>query len=146
MIKKCEINFILSDLAKLKTKLSDKYDIIYLSNIAQYVHKYESLKNDNDEECMKELERLKKIIISLTKFLNDDGLLVIAYLYDYLEEYLGINNKWAYIHRNEKRSKIFPSNKYSYITFPGVEDLNHRIVHGSRLNKKDAALIYRKKS
>jgi hypothetical protein len=144
IIDNCDVNFILSDIKNLKNKLNNTYDIIYLSNIAQYINKYDDIKQKNDEECMKNLNDYKKLVMSFVKLLNKDGIISIAYLFDYLTKENIKYCEWPYIFREGKRSIVFPSNKYSYIEFPGVDDLQFKSVHGEGRNEKDAILIYKK--
>ena len=69
-----EITFIHSDVTSLRDNLHDKYDFILLSNIN------DSIGNIWENEPLKNYKRL---IHSLSKKLNNYGIIQVGYIYDY---------------------------------------------------------------
>lgn len=119
--------FYQSNVTELFKNLNKKYDIIMLSNIAQYIEK---MFNKNH------LEELKKIILKLETNLNEDGIIIVSYLYDFYERY--DFNKIPIIYNLEKVKQII--GKLDIIEFDGIQTLKFLTSN----NIKDGILIYKK--
>lgn len=115
-----EPHFINCDIISLDRYLKDKYDMIYLSNIMQYVS---NIYNSNEVESLK---KYKTLINKLSLKLKDDGEIYCAYLYKYYYEY--------FCNKNELKN-VFDEDNYCYLSFPGYT-----------LDKEnsDEVLIYKK--
>jgi hypothetical protein len=118
-LTKVDINFINDDL--FQVELKKKYDNIWLSNVG----------------CYLSLEELKILIDKVDKYLNENGTLLISYLYDTTIE-TRYQSDWAPIYNlSETLSKL---EEYHPIleTFIGV--------NGIKLNTNinDSVLIYKK--
>ena len=69
-----KINYIIGNILDIATLKDNKYDIIILSNVLQYIDKFIS-KEDNPYDS------LNKLFLSLKSHLNDDGLIQLLYYY-----------------------------------------------------------------
>lgn len=117
-----EINFTCTTFIDLNKYLDKKYDILLLSNISDYI-----------KDIFKEnyLERYKLFIEDyLSNLLNSNGVIVLAYIYDY--NFNGISR--TDIDNEEIRSKIFNNKNYSIYPFNSALGKD----------KLDAIIVYRK--
>lgn len=119
-IKKTKLDFITGDV--LKIKIDRQFDSIWLSNIGTYISEHS----------------LKKMIDNRSKNLNNNGLLLISYLYKTV-----INNKyqkdWSPIYNLEKTFEILQEYNPKIISFIGVDGVK---FNDSTI--KDSILVYRK--
>lgn len=111
------------DIKDLPDKINKKYDLIYLSNIVKYIDEI----FDNPT-----LFEYKKFILNeLSKILKDNGLIFLAYIYDYLSFDDGI--KWCNLIDNyNERKKVFNKNEFDTRIF------------NSLYNTEDAVIVYKK--
>lgn|SRR5574344_365180 len=123
-IKDCHINFINSN---IKDDITGKYDYIFLSNIAAYI---DAMYEGNV------LEEFKKTIDKLSNNLDDNGAILLAYLYDY-EYFTKYIPSKKYIYDLNKVNKVF-NNKVKLYSFDGINN----IYNNSKT--KDAILVYKK--
>lgn len=121
-IKYLNPKFITENLYTLK--LSKTYDNIFLSNVACY--------------CIS-IEKFKKLIDSLNKYLNIDGKMLMAYLYQ-TDKNTRYDKSWQWIYELDKVLKEFKEYNLQMQSFIGT----HGILWE---NKKDydSVLIYEKK-
>lgn len=122
-----KINFYKSDISVLHERIDKKYDIIMLSNIFQYVDMM--YKNDP-------LDMMNQIVLNLEKLLNDDGIILMCYMYGIDDKY--DEEKVPIIYNLKKIEKMFK--KLQIIKFRGISDLKYSIPR----EDKDGVLIYRK--
>lgn len=127
-----EPRFIETNVTKLSSKLTKKYDYILLSNIAQYLDYI----YDKDE-----LVNFRKLILNLSNNLNPNGKLMISYLYD-TKENTPWNKNYAVIYNLEKVKEVFKEEKLELLNFSAITDLRWQY----QADVKDAALIYTKKN
>lgn len=125
-INELSFSFIQSDIRELPSKLTDKYDFIYLSNIINYA----DILFDNNP-----LEKYKKIVLELSKYLNPNGKIIVGYLYK-LEK-----KDKTFPEYKKYREEIFCEQEFSYYYFPTIHKSNFDILKKER----DACLIYTKK-
>lgn len=121
-------NFYESNLFQLSKTLKNNYDMIMLSNIAQYI-------DDNRAKSIKALKNFKKEILNLENNLNNDGLILLAYLYD-IESHE--DTKYPIIYNLNEVSKTFPEAKTAY--FNGIQSLSNDYVRPIL----DGVLIHKK--
>lgn len=116
------IKFICSSFTEIVKCVDKKYDIILLSNISDYINNI--FKDDY-------LEKYKFFIENeLSKLLNNNGIIVLGYIYNY-----NLKNKGRSEIDNERmRNKIFNSKNYQIYTFASAISRS----------KRDAVIIYRK--
>ena len=123
-INQVSIKFIESDVVELDKRITNmKYDLIMLSNISDYIG---NLYNGN------ELESYRKLVLDLSKNLNENGTIVFAYIYSTLKSYV---NKYKLFYNKEDRERVFEKEKFNihyFETFNG-------------LDKEDAIMTYTKK-
>lgn len=124
--------FFETNIIKLSSKLTKKYDYILLSNIAQYLDYI----YDKDE-----LIKFRKLILNLSNDLNPDGKLMLSYLYDTKED-TPWNKDYAAIYNLKKVREVFSEENLELINFPAITDLKWQY----QADVKDAALIYTKKN
>lgn len=124
--------FFETNIIKLSSKLTKKYDYILLSNIAQYLDYI----YDKDE-----LIKFRKLILNLSNDLNPDGKLMLSYLYDTKED-TPWNENYAAIYNLKKVREVFSEENLELINFPAITDLKWQY----QADVKDAALIYTKKN
>lgn len=101
ILKEKEINFIESDITNLNKILDSKYDMILLSNISSSIEKIfpnEPLKN------------FKRIIHSLSKYVNKNGAIQIGYIYDYYR-----SRQDEIFSQHSKRKEVFDSSEFQTI-------------------------------
>ena len=124
---KINFNFINMDIRIITEQLIENYDFITLSNLIIYTnYMYES----------NQLEEFKKLIETLSQRLNDNGNIVVGYLYDLENE-----EDYRDIYKSKIRDLIFAPPEYHYHYFTKMRDL-----HCDRTtNNHDAILIYTKK-
>ncbi len=114
--------FIQADIYNLK--LNQKYDNVWLSNIATREISY---------------HLIKKLTDTGMKLLNSDSLLMISYLYETKENTI-YNNDWAPIYNLEKvRGELLKDYKTDIISFVGVDGIKFQSD-----NMKDSILVYKK--
>ena len=105
-----------------KTKLNDKYDNIFLSNIGTYY----------------EVKEYKVLIDRLNSYLNYNGKLLICYLYDTILS-TKYSNDWASIYDIKKTLSIFKEYYPKLLLFNGVKSIKYNTD-----NYKDSVLVYKK--
>ena len=120
-------NFYQSNIVRLDKKLNKQYDIIMLSNIAQYI---EGIFNKNH------LENLKEVILKLEDKLKDNGIIIVSYLYDIYGRY-DYNNTPLIYDLRRVRNVI---SGLEIIDFEGIQNLKFE----ASKNIKDGILIYKK--
>lgn len=125
-LNELSFSFIQSDIRELSSKLTDKYDFIYLSNIINYT---DVLFGNNS------LEKYKKIVLDLSKHLNPNGKIIVGYLYK-LEK-----KDKTFPEYRKYREEVFGEQEFSYYYFPTIHKSNFDILK----NEHDACLIYTKK-
>jgi hypothetical protein len=107
-LKDIKIKFVRESLVNIdKTLIGNKYDLILLSNLSDYI---KSLFSGNYLEKYKEF-----IEHNLNKLLNKGGHTVLAYIYDYLNK-----NYRTQIDNYEYQNKVFDKLKYKTLTFKSV--------------------------
>ena len=94
ILNNANVNFIESNITTLDAKLNDKYDYILLSNISDYIHK---LYNEYP------LEYFYQLIMTLSNYLNPDGVIQVGYCYGFLNNKSNI----SLFHNDEEREKVF---------------------------------------
>ena len=119
--------FYQSNIVRLDKKLNKKYDVIMLSNIAQYI---EGIFEKNH------LENLKQILLKLEEKLKDNGIIIVSYLYDIYGRY--DYNNTPLIYNLEKVRDVIKN--LEIIDFEGIQNLKF----GAFKNIKDGILIYKK--
>lgn len=124
---KLKPNFYQSNIVKLDKKLNKQYDIIMLSNIAQYI---ERIFDKNH------LENLKEVILKLEDKLKDNGIIIVSYLYDIYGRY-DYNNTPLIYDLRRVRNVI---KGLEIIDFEGIQNLKFQ----ASKNIKDGILIYKK--
>lgn len=117
------INFYNIECLDLPNILKNKYDYIFLSNIADYFY--------NSFNYYWKYDSLKKVQNSFDNILNNDGLLFINYLYNF---YSSISKKYHNILANGSSLKLSDLTSEEYYTF---DSINHS-------NIKDGVLVKRK--
>lgn len=121
-IKNKDINFICTSFIDLNKHFDKTYDIILLSNISDYI---KDIFKDNY------LEKYKILIEGkLSKLLNSNGIIVLAYIYDYNFENIGRTD----IDNEDIRKKLFNDKNYQIHIFDSALGEN----------KVDAIIVYRK--
>ena len=135
-IKNVKITFINSEIKNLTYKLEKNYDFIYLSNIFEYLNEiYFSIDNQ-----IEKLEAFKNLIINMSKNLNENGKIVVGYLFTIL-----LNDNRNPIKNTELRNKVFSEKEFEYHIFNSVD---HDIIYkkyGLTEYKSDACIVYKKK-
>lgn len=131
LLTKDKPKFIETNITKLSSKLTKKYDYILLSNIAQYLDYI----YDKDE-----LINFRRLILNLSSNLNPNGKIMLSYLYETRE-----NTPWtkefATIYNIGEVRKTFEKENLDLLNFDSIRDL--KLDEPS--DRQDAALIYRKK-
>jgi len=127
-IPKYNPNFYNLNIKDLPIGLERKYDVIYLSNIAKYI--------DGIFNGPGLIGYRKFILEELSKNLKKEGLIFLAYIYDYLCYSSGV--VWYHKIDNYKdRKEAFDSNEFETRTFDSA--------YGSFLyDSNDAVILYKK--
>lgn len=120
-IKHITPQFIIDNI--FETSIIKNYDNIWLSNIAAYYS----------------LEQLKKLINNLLPHLNNNGMLIIAYLYETTKS-TKYEQNWAEIYNIDKVLTEFSEYDIKLISFKGIRDI---IFNSNKMN--DSILLYKKK-
>lgn len=119
-IKKTKLVFITDDV--FKTNIDKQFDSIWLSNIGTHISRH----------------FLKIMIDNMSKKLNDNGLLLISYLYKTVRD-TPYQQDWSPIYNLEKTFEILQEYNPQLISFIGVDGIK---FSNSTIN--DSILIYRK--
>lgn len=119
-IKKTKIEFITGDVFKIR--IDRQFDSIWLSNIGTHISRH----------------FLKIMIDNMSKNLNDDGLLLISYLYETARN-TPYQQDWSPIYNLEKTFEILQEYNPQLIPFIGVNGIK---FNNSTIN--DSILVYRK--
>lgn len=119
-IMKTKLEFVTDDI--FKTKIDRYFDSIWLSNIGTYLSS----------------NSLKIIINKLSKNLNDNGMLLISYLYKTVRN-TRYQEDWSPIYNLEKTFEILHEYSPELISFIGVDGIafNDKTI-------QDSILVYRK--
>ena len=122
--------------------LSKNYDLMYFSNLIQYassIFYQQSLYETKYEEEKVSLQEFKDFIIQYKDNLNDNGVMIIGYIYTILEECdtIAIFNK-------KIRDEVFPNDTYSYKYFKATSHLENDYLCKIPTYEKDACLVYKK--
>lgn len=138
IISSIEPNFINCNVKDLPNLLKQQYDLIYLSNIIEYVDEL-SLYGPFKGKLYSLLE-YRKLLMNLSQgFLKDYGLLYAGYIYE--PNTYRISEPLY----NEERSRVFNQKEFDYHYFKGYNDVEYEVKTGLKSNKKDACIIYQKK-
>ena len=108
----------------LKDNLKDKYDNIFLSNISTVIG----------------LEKFKELIKKMDNNLNNNGSMLLAYLWNINFNEKSFNNDWHEIYNMKNTSKVLSNYISEYHDIKSPRD----IIFDSD-DKEDLVLIYRKK-
>lgn len=119
-IKKTKLEFITDDI--FKTRIDRKFDSIWLSNIGTYISRH----------------FLKIMIDNVSENLNENGLLLISYLYKTVKNTL-YQQDWNPIYNLEKTYEILREYNPQLISFMGVDGIKFK---DSTIN--DSILVYKK--
>jgi hypothetical protein len=118
-------SFIISDIRNVSESLNRKFDYVILSNIASYIGQM----YDNS------LEGFKNDVLKLSDFLLDDGLILLAYLYDMTPTTIPGKN-WDAIYDFKRVSSSFGYNHLFYSSFESIK------LPGNK--NTDMILVYKK--
>lgn len=121
-LKKAKITFQTGDI--INDPLKETYDNIWLSNIAPY---------------LKKPETIQKMVNNAISSLNQNGKVMISYLYE-TSFYKGYQDNWSPIYDFDNRESLFPGLNTKFYPIMGVKGLLRNEKH-----EKDAILIYQKK-
>lgn len=116
-----KIEFITGDI--FETKLNKKFNSIWLSNIGTY---------------LKSMDLIKAMIDKMSQNLDDDGKLLISYLYD-TTKYTKYEPNWNVIYDLENTLNILKAYNPYFISFIGTKGIKF-----NDNNIKDSVLIYKK--
>lgn len=119
-IKNINPRFIIGDLNSVK--LDKNYDNIWLSNLGQYL----------------EIEELKNIVDSLFENLNEEGKMLVCYLYTTIKD-TKYREEWAKIYNLKEVNKVFKEYSLELTSFKSVKG----ILWNSE-DVKDSILVYKK--
>lgn len=119
-IKKTKLEFITDDI--FKVKMDKQFDSIWLSNIGTYISRH----------------FLKIMIDNISKNLNNNGLLLISYLYK-TDRNTPYHPDWKPIYNLEKTFEILQEYNPQLLSFIGVDGIKFK---DSTIN--DSILVYRK--
>ncbi len=119
-IKKTKLEFITGDV--FKTKIPRQFDSIWLSNIGTYISRH----------------FLKIMIDNMSKNLNDNGVILISYLYKTVRN-TPYQQDWNPIYNLEKVFEILREYNPQLISFLGVDGIK---FNDSTIS--DSILVYRK--
>lgn len=105
-VKNTKVVFINTSLLKLSKHINKKYDLVFLSNISDYAKSF-----FKDNYLKKYFKFIKN---DITKLLNKDGTVQLAYIYDYgndgqVRSDINIEEKRKVIITKEFEVKTFPS-------------------------------------
>lgn len=132
------LNFISSDILDLNSKLKQKYDFIYLSNIMQYTNvMYPDYSSQQDK-----LKAYKQTIEQLSSYLQPNGKIAIGYLYAFHFELNNRNSQYI-----SDVQTVFPKTDIEYLSFPSFEQ-KVEFMLGNIKSKNignDVCLVYTKK-
>jgi len=120
--------FIQSDVRDICTHLKEKYDYILLSNIACFMEgMYDNV-----------LLEFRKNMLLLKDFLNNDGVMFMAYLYDTKKDTIAMPH-WDLIYHLDIIFNLFIDQDLSLDNFTGIKGL----IHDSSV-MQDAVLTLKK--
>lgn len=126
-IKDFNPEFITSNLISLPNHLTKTYDTIYLSNISHYLEEYNF-----------SLNQFRLNLLELYKYLNTNGTIYIAYLYDMNEKTKPLYY-WDPIYQLPLLRNIFKNENFNIESFIGVQG----IINNNE-NHKDSVLYLKK--
>lgn len=140
--KNIKITFINKDIKELV--LNKKYDLMYFSNLFQYnssLFYQDTICKTGHLQRKFPLETFRNYIMSFKDNLNDNGIIIIGYIYTILDEWdsIGIFNK-------EIRDEVFPLDKFDYYYFKSIDYYESSYTNIDSKKEKDACLVYKKVS
>ena len=117
---------------------------MYFSNIVQYASSLfyqDTICKTGHLQRKFPLETFRNYIMSFKDNLNDNGIIIIGYIYTILDEWdsIGIFNK-------EIRDKVFPLDKFDYYYFKSIDYYESSYTNIDSKKEKDACLVYKKVS
>ena len=140
MSSSIKITFVNKDIKDLI--LSKNYDLMYFSNLIQYVSNIfyqQSLYETRYEEERSSLQDFRDFIMKYKNSLNDRGVMIIGYIYSILEEC-----EPTAIFNKQIRDEVFPNDTYSYEFFKSTSYLENDYLSKIPTYEKDACLVYKK--
>jgi len=120
-LKKTIPTFIIENI--FETNLTRNYDNIWLSNLAAY----------------NSIENFKKLIDVISNNLNDNGKLLVSYLYETTKT-TKFDPNWAKIYNLEEVFNKFQTYNLELINFTGIRDIIFKTG-----KKNDSILLYKKR-
>ena len=108
-------SFIISDIRDVHKVLDEKFDYIMLSNIACFIQR---MYDDNP------LYSFRNTVLNLMEWLNCDGVLFLAYLYDMSKD-TKFKSYWDVIYHLDKVFEVFRYENISDVSFVGLKGLNY---------------------
>lgn len=132
------LDFIPSNILDLNSKLKQKYDFIYLSNIMQYTSTmYPDYSSQQDK-----LKAYRQTIEQLSSYLQPNGKIVIGYLYAFHFELNNRNSEYI----SDVRT-VFPKTDIEYLSFPSIEQKVEFMLRNIKSKNigNDVCLVYTKK-
>lgn len=119
-VKSVRPNFTIDDISHIN--LNRMYDNIWLSNIGSY----------------HDIDFLKKVCDNFKESLNDDGQMLVTYLYDTVRDSYYFK-RWPEIYNLEEVFNVFKSYNLDLYSFPGVNSFKF-----ASKDVKDSILVYKK--
>lgn len=119
LIKKVNLEFIHSNLFDYNS--SRYFDNIWLSNVCCYLN----------------YDEMDVLFNKMNSFLNDDGMMLFSYLYDYISG-MGYDDSWKDVYNYNRIKEI--CDKIKIVSFSGVNGFKF-----GNDGMKDSVLVYKKK-
>lgn len=153
-IQEMDISFIDCDIHDLKTCLHAEYDMMYFSNIIQYVDRMYSTNLESqslssipqdlsfEEKQLIWLTAYKELMLQLSEHLKQDGMMIIGYLYAFALRDSVLNES---ILRPNIREVVFSNDFFQYLWIQSMETIEDKEYYGFAIPEEDACLIYTKK-
>ncbi len=129
ILGKVKLEFINEDVRYVSRLLNRKFDYIMLSNISSFIQKLYSVDG---------IYGFRRNVLSLEEFLESNGVLFLAYLYDMSYE-RKVPFYWDAIYDISNVRNVFCDRDISMISFPGVDSF----IRGDK-SVKDSVLFYKK--
>lgn len=111
-IKSLSPTFITCDLRDVSNKIKDNFDFVMLSNIACFIQSM----------YVNPLVDFRSDVLKIAEFLNDDGIMFLAYLYD-MKPNTKVKLSWDLIYHLDKVFDVFKNENISCVSFTGINGL-----------------------
>lgn len=141
IIDDVDIDFIPSDIKALPALLKKTYDIMYFSNIIQYVDSIfkDDINISEEQNQMQKMNKFKYLIEYLSEYLNENSYMLIGYIF-----LPHVNDKKTSVFNNKIRNEVFNSQEYYNLYIKAMSSILREQKFNIKSIDQDMCIIRKK--